>query len=300
MVCFLISVLIHRCVQLCQFCKLYPYDLCASLNGCSGGGRVGELGEKERALFLWPKYSGICPYLAISTVTKSPSLLTRTGAETSHASSCYSYLPTMSSTTAPQGAFTNMNQIPSLLGQKLFWWLLLRLISPILPRASKLGVTRPCHLSAGDHAFWCVPGTLAFLGQACDYLRAFAFAVPFAWTSLSLDFPINVPLGLLWPSALKGTLLFSLGHWWLPSEHPYIPVCFLLVFSPAQHWWQDVSVLFTVVSLACDSTWYTQCLTPWAEGKELVLPPTASLQVCYNSLSPVLYSWCECFMLVIY
>lgn len=85
------------------------------------GEGVGELGEGEPALFLWPKYSGICPYLAISTVTKSPSLLTWTGAKTSHASSWYSYLPTMSSTTAPKGAFTNMNQIPSLLGPKLFW-----------------------------------------------------------------------------------------------------------------------------------------------------------------------------------
>lgn len=162
-------------------------------------------------------------------------------------------------------------------------------MSQVLPRASKLGVTRPCRLSAGDHAFCCVPGTLPSKGHAFDYLRAFVPAVPFAWTSLSLDFPINAPFGLLWPSALKGSLLVSLGNWRLPSEHPYIPVCFLLVFSPAQHWWQDVSVLFAVVSLACDSTWYTQCLPPWPEGKEL--PPTASPPVRYNPLSPVLISF---------
>lgn len=55
----------------------------------------------------------------------------------------------------------------------------------------------PCRLSAGDHAFCCVPGTLPSKGHAFDYLRAFVPAVPFAWTSLSLDFSINAPFSLL-------------------------------------------------------------------------------------------------------
>lgn len=46
MVRFLISVLIHRCVQLWQFDKLYPWDLCTYLNDCSGGWEGGSWGGK--------------------------------------------------------------------------------------------------------------------------------------------------------------------------------------------------------------------------------------------------------------
>lgn len=47
---FLLSVLIHGCVLLRRFGRPYPYELCASLNSCSGGWGVGELGEREPAL----------------------------------------------------------------------------------------------------------------------------------------------------------------------------------------------------------------------------------------------------------
>lgn len=56
--------------------------------------------------------------------------------------------------TALMGACTNVNQTPSLPGQKLFsdfpsLWMLM---PQILPTASELGVIWPCPLSAGDHA----------------------------------------------------------------------------------------------------------------------------------------------------
>lgn len=93
-----------------------------------------------------------------------------------------------------------MNQTPSCPGQDLLsdFPLLLKLPSPILPRAaswaspglasSLLAITPP--------AVW-APATLIFIGQACDYLRAFPSAVSLAWVSVPLDFPVTAPLGLL-------------------------------------------------------------------------------------------------------
>ena len=117
-----------------------------------------------------------------------------------------------------------------------------------------------------------VPAVLSPVKQSITSWGS-APAVPLAWISLPLDFPIPSPSGLLWPGGLNGTLfLFSLGPWWFTASWYTLLACFLL--SPLLDFDSGICVYlvyYCVLGLWCSAGPLEQKEKSWS-SLPLLLP----------------------------